>query len=85
MVLLRYRLLNYHFLADKSQRSVASTLQINPFFVKDYQQAAQKYNARKVVQIISLLREYDMKAKGVGNLSATHSDLLRELIYQILH
>ena len=53
--------------------------------MKDYQQAAQKYNARKVVQIISLLREYDMKAKGVGNLSATHSDLLRELIYQILH
>ncbi len=79
------KILNYHFLTDKSQRSVASTLQINPFFVKDYQQAAQKYNAKKVVQIISLLREYDMKAKGVGNLSATHSDLLRELIYQILH
>ena len=58
---------------------------MNPYFVKDYELAAKKYNARKVVQIISFLREYDMKAKGVGNISTTHGDLLRELIFKILH
>ena len=45
-------LLLYHSLKDKSQMNVASELKINPYFVKDFQQAATRYNSAKVIQII---------------------------------
>jgi DNA polymerase-3 subunit delta len=79
------KLLNYHFLEDKSQNNVASVLQVHPFFVKNYVAAAKNYNIRKLVEIVSLLREFDMKSKGFGNVSSSHADLQKELIYRILH
>ncbi len=79
------KILNYHFLLDKSQNNVASVLQVHPFFVKTYVAAAKNYNIKKLVEIISILREYDMKSKGWGNVSASPADLQREMIYRILH
>lgn len=79
------KILNYHFLEDKSQNNVASVLQVHPFFVKTYVAAAKNYNIKKLVEIISILREYDMKSKGWGNVSASPADLQREMIYRILH
>lgn len=79
------KILNYHFLEDKSQNNVASALQVHPFFVKTYVAAAKNYNIRKLVEIISILREFDMKSKGFGNVSASAADLQKEMIYRILH
>jgi len=79
------KVLAYHFLKDKSKNNVASVLKINPFFVKDYEQTAKRYNSAKTIQIISLLREYDMKSKGLGSVSTSQGDLLKELIFKILH
>jgi DNA polymerase-3 subunit delta len=79
------KILNYHFLEDKSQNNVASVLQVHPFFVKTYVAAAKNYNIKKLVEIISILREFDMKSKGWGNVSASPADLQREMIYRILH
>lgn len=79
------KLLTYHYLTDKSKNNVASVLKVNPFFVKDYEIAASKYTASKTVQIISLLRTYDMKSKGFGDLSSEPGDLLKELVFKILH
>ena len=77
------KILTYHYLSDKSQ--AAAALKINPYFVRQYEIAARKYPAQKIVQIISILREYDMKSKGVGNSSVSHGDLMREMIFKILH
>jgi len=79
------KLLNYQFLEDKSQNNVASVLSVHPFFVKTYVSAAKNYPIRKLVEVVSILREYDMKSKGVGNVSATPADLQKEMIYRILH
>ncbi|NPA68672.1 MAG: DNA polymerase III subunit delta [Chlorobi bacterium] len=79
------KVLNYHFLKDKNKNNVAAILKINPYFVKDYVKAAKTFNIKKTVAIISYLREYDMKAKGYDNVSATQEDLLKELIFKILH
>ena len=79
------KLLTYHYLTDKSKNNVASVLKVNPYFVKDYEISAEKYNVKKTVQIISLLRAYDMKSKGYGDMSSTLGDLLRELVFKILH
>jgi DNA polymerase-3 subunit delta len=79
------KLLNYQFLEDKTQNNVASVLQVHPFFVKTYVSAAKNYNIKKLVEIVSILREFDMKSKGLGNVSASSADLQREMIYRILH
>jgi DNA polymerase-3 subunit delta len=79
------KILSYHFLEDKSQNNAASVLQVNPFFVKNYSMAAKNYSIRKLVEIISILREYDMKLKGFGNATAPAAELQREMIYKILH
>lgn len=79
------KILTFHFLEDKSQNAVASSLQINPFFVPSYVSAAKQYPVRKVVEIMSVLREFDMKSKGIGNVSSDMADLQKEMIYKILH
>jgi len=79
------KILTYHYLTDKSKNNVAAVLKINPFFVKDYETSAMKYSASKTIQIISLLRTYDMKTKGFGDVSTDPGELLKELVYKILH
>lgn len=79
------KILIYHHLIDKNRNSVASALSVNPFFVQDYQIAARNYSADKLNRIISSLKEYDLKSKGVNNASATDGELMKELIFKILH
>jgi DNA polymerase-3 subunit delta len=64
---------------------VASSLQVNPYFVGSYVTAARRYPLKKVVEIMSILREFDMKSKGMGNVSSDMADLQKEMIYKILH
>ena len=47
--------------------------------------ARRKYNGQKVLDIISEIRKTDAKSKGVGGCRATQGDLLKELIFFILH
>jgi DNA polymerase III subunit delta len=79
------KLLSYHYLTDKSKNNVASVLRVNPYFVKDYEIAAAKYNVAKTVHIISLLRTYDMRSKGYGDPGTEPGELLKELVFKILH
>ena len=79
------KLLQYHYLTDKSKNNVAAALKVNPFFVKEYENSAMKYNVSKSVQIISLLRTFDMRSKGYGDPGTEPGDLLKELVYRILH
>jgi DNA polymerase-3 subunit delta len=79
------KLLTYHYLTDKSKNNVAATLKINPFFVREYENSALKYNVSKTVQIISLLRTYDLRSKGYGDPGTDPGELLKELVFRILH
>ena len=78
-------LMLYHYLPDKNQSAVASELKINPYFVKDYQKAAQSFGAWKTMNIISFIRETDARYKGIDNPSTDEADLMKELIFKILH
>ena len=79
-------IIQYHILADKSKANVAKELGINPFFVQDLAVAANNYPLKKATRIISLIREYDMKGKGVGSSgNVTSNELLIELIFKIMH
>jgi len=80
------KVLSYHFVKDKKdKKSVAATLKVNPYFLGDYELAAKNYNPKKTVEIIGLLREYDLKSKGYNNVSTPPGELLKEMVYKILH
>ena len=80
------KLLVFQFLSDKSKNNAAAALKINPYFVGDYQNAAQIYTIPQTVKAITYLREYDLKSKGLGSTgNIKDSELLKELIYKLLH
>ena len=74
-----------YFIQSSNPQVIAKELGINSYFLKDYQIGKSKYSKRKLFQIISLLNEYDLKSKGFGNSSVSDGDLLKELIFKILH
>lgn len=79
------QLLHFHGMKDKSHRNVASALKINPYFVNEYITAAHNYPMRKVSTVVSTLREFDLKSKGVGANAIPQGDLLKELMVKILN
>lgn len=79
------QLLLYHGLKDKGKINVGKALKINPYFVNEYQSAARNYPMRKVAEVIAGLREADLKSKGVGAYNLSHGDILKELLFKIMH
>ena len=78
------QLMIYHGLPDKSKANVAKVLGINPYFVSEYTTAAKFYPMKKVSKIIATLRTYDLKGKGVNAQNLKASDLLNEMLIDIL-
>lgn len=75
----------YHYLPDKSQGAVASELKINPYFVKDFERASKAFGAWKTMNIITWIRETDARGKGIESNGVDEGDLLKELVFKILH
>jgi len=79
------QLLLYHGTPNKSKDAVSKVLGIRPFFVDEYVKAARNYPMRKAAQAIAYLREADLKSKGVGATNSHPSEILKELVFKILH
>ncbi|MCC8132330.1 MAG: DNA polymerase III subunit delta [Tannerellaceae bacterium] len=79
-------LLICHYTKDRSETGLMNALGLRSNFqLKDYTVGLRNYSAMKVFNIISAIRTTDAKSKGVENVSDTDSDLLKELVYRILH
>ena len=78
------QLLQYHGLPSKDKSTVAKTLRINPYFVEEYATAARNYPMKKVSRVIALLREADMKGKGVDASTFATADILKELLVRVM-
>lgn len=72
-------------LKNLDPREISSKLSIKPSQLAQYQQALSHYRVMKLASIIEEIKNYDLKAKGLGNVNATQGELLRELVYKILH
>ncbi len=79
------KIIKYHRVRNKSKSEIASELGIHPYFVNEYANAASNYDMRKLVAIVAIFREYDLKAKGVEANAIPEGDLMKELVYKILH
>lgn len=79
------QLMIIHYLPDKSKAGVSSALGMNPYFYAKYMEAMRTYSAGKVFRILTMIREYDARGKGVGNASVSQYELLKELAFKIVH
>lgn len=78
----------YHFVSNRSDNEILAALNLrSTWFLKEYKSAARTYPIRKSEQIIELLREYDLKSKGVDFNSTTspEGELLKEMVWRIMH
>lgn len=80
------KLLQYHGIVYKNNaqnpNDIAKQMGINPYALKDYQAASKYFAMKKVSQNIAVIREIDLKGKGV-NANLNHDDLLKELLIKI--
>jgi len=79
------KVLLMHSLTDKSESSIMSKAKLTPYNKQDYFDAYRNYNAKKVQDIIGWLRECNVRALGIDNYSADQGELLRELVFKIVH
>lgn len=79
------KLLKYHGIKDKNPKNVASVLGVSPFFLADYDVALKNYPMKKVSQIITAIREMDVRSKGVGANALPVGDLLKEMLVKVFN
>ena len=76
----------YYAPNNKSQEAVAEWLELrNAWAAKDYMTGMRNYSGMKVMQIIGKIREIDAKSKGLDNPNTPPGELMKELIFYILH
>ena len=75
-----------YYAPDKTELGVALQLGLkSPWQAREYLAAVRKFSGVKVMEIIGEIRYCDARSKGVENSSLKDGELLRELIYKILH
>ena len=79
------KLLVIHKSINKDPKSLASITGVNPYFVKEYIHASHNYSLPKVIQNIHYIREADLRSKGVGIGNIRDGEILKELVYKLLH
>lgn len=71
--------------ADKSDKGLISVLKVSPYAIRDYSAALRIYGQQKIVQNIMFLKEADLKLKGVNTGTTSEGQILRELVYRLMH
>lgn len=71
-------------LSDASEKGLVSALKINPYAARDYSAASRRYSVAKIIENISLLKEADLKLKGVNSGSSEESEILKELVFRLM-
>ena len=79
------KLLIYHGTRDKSDAALMGAMGVRNFALKEYKAAATNYPLGKVMQSISLLREADLKSKGVNSGTMKDGEILKELVFKLMH
>lgn len=79
------KLMRMHFMNGLSDDEMARKLGIHPYALKQNKQYLKIYPPRKVSANIATLYEYDLKSKGLGNATFTDGELMKELIFKLMH
>ena len=67
------------------ESAVASAIGVNPFFVKDYLQAAKNYGKQGIENGLLLLHRYNLRSIGIGDIGTSDSDLMKEMLVKMMY
>ena len=79
------KLLFYQTLPDKSAQSIMSQMRVSFNQIKDLETAGRNYSLDKLVRIVGYLHEYDMRGKGIDGTQIEKGELMKEMLFKILH
>lgn len=68
----------------QDERAIATAIGVNPFFIKDYLQAARLYTYPGVERALLLLHTYNLKSVGVGSIGTEDASLMKEMVVKIM-
>jgi DNA polymerase-3 subunit delta len=74
-----------HALDTREEKQLASALGVSPFFIKDYIQAAKKYDLRQVTKVLLLLHHYNLRSIGIHDSGTPDGQLLKELVAKMVN
>lgn len=79
------RLFKAHFAKTEDPAKLASILKVHPFVAKELIQNKRKHPAKAISRNFGILRDYDMLSKGVGSSGTPEVELMKELVYKLMH
>lgn len=71
-------------LNSRDDKTVASAIGVNPFFVKDYLLAVKHYSFPEIEKAIMELHRYNLRSLGVRDAGTEDASLLKEMVYKII-
>jgi len=74
-----------HYNKNSSENELAKLTGVHPYFLKEYKIAANNYRLGKVIDNIAYIKEADLRSKGVETSGMEDSEILRELVFKIMH
>jgi DNA polymerase-3 subunit delta len=66
------------------EKTIAVSIGVNPYFMKDYMLAARLYTYTGVEKALLLLHQYNLKTVGVGDTGTKDASLLKEMVIKIM-
>ena len=79
------KLLIIHKSVPQKESDLAKIIGVPPFFIREYIQAAKLFNLQKVMDNIHYIREADLMSKGIGVSNIREGEILKELVYKLMH
>jgi DNA polymerase-3 subunit delta len=71
--------------SDKTEKGLVSVLKVSPYAVRDYSLALRQFPPVKITENIMLLKDTDLKLKGVNSNGVEEGQLFKELVYRLMH
>lgn len=65
------------------EKAIAAAIGVNPFFSKDYLQAAKLYNYQEIENVLLLLHSYNLKSIGINSVGTEDGSLLKEMVIKM--
>jgi DNA polymerase-3 subunit delta len=85
LLALYQRLFKAHFIKVNNPNEIAKALGCAPYPAKLAMDNKSKHPPKIISRNFTMLREYDLLAKGVGSTGVDQSELMKELVFKLLH
>jgi DNA polymerase-3 subunit delta len=74
-----------HFNKQLPDAELARITGVHPYYLKEYRVAANNFRLGKVIDCFAYIKEADLRSKGVDSGEMEDREILRELVFKIMH